>query len=301
MAALGCSDPDSAGGDGASGGSGNLAGGGSSGLGGTASPSVGGGAGSTSSGGGGSTVGGASSSTGGTVGVGGSQAGQSGTAASAGGPTNGGSGGASGGAGGGTSGSAGAGMAGAGMGGVGGAGTAGSAGASSGGTNTGGGSGGGLTSAAYAPCAVCHGAKGEGVAMLGPEIQHPVRDYATWVIRNGRSGHPSFSKSVMPANNATMLPDAALNGMLDALAALPKPTTGEALYKDYCANCHGDKGTNGPAAHSAKATTAITTMHVRSGHNLTQYSMRAKYMPKWMSSELSDAEIGSISTYLNSL
>src|SRR5687767_1034130 len=39
-------------------------------------------------------------------------------------------------------------------------------------------------------CATCHGPQGEG-SVKGPDLQHPVRDFYTWVVRNGRM-HPNF-------------------------------------------------------------------------------------------------------------
>jgi mono/diheme cytochrome c family protein len=165
------------------------------------------------------------------------------------------------------------------------------------------GSGGG--SATFASmCGTCHGPKGEGVPALGPEIQHPVRDFSTWVVRNGRRGHPDFANSVMMPYTTAVLSDAALNAFFDELSApaIPKPTTGAALYTDYCANCHGATGVGGTAAHNAKGQPlSKALMMVRSGHSLTQFSSRNTYMPKWSATELSDAEVGLIVTYLDSL
>src|SRR5688572_24130220 len=88
--------------------------------------------------------------------------------------------------------------------------------------------------AGYAVCSVCHGPEGAGLADKGPEIQHPVIDFSTWVVRNGRT-HPGY-KEPMPKATADMLPDAQLQGIFAHLAKPPKPTTGEGLYKDYCLN-----------------------------------------------------------------
>jgi mono/diheme cytochrome c family protein len=142
------------------------------------------------------------------------------------------------------------------------------------------------------------------MASLGPEIQHPVRDFSTWVVRNGRSGHPSFPKSVMAAFPVSALPDATLTSFFDALSTptLPKPTTGAALFADYCANCHGATGAGGPAGHNAKGEPLSKALSmVRAGHSLTQFSVRTGYMPKWSTSELTDAEVGLIVSYLDSL
>jgi mono/diheme cytochrome c family protein len=153
-------------------------------------------------------------------------------------------------------------------------------------------------------CATCHGARGEGVAMLGPELQHPVRDFSTWVIRNGRMGNPGFPTSVMTAYTESALPNPTLQAIFDWLSTptLAKPTTGAALYADFCSNCHGATGVGGTAAHDAKGeplSKALTM--VRGGHNLTQFSSRTGYMPKWSTTELTDAEVGLIVDYLDSL
>lgn len=133
--------------------------------------------------------------------------------------------------------------------------------------------------------------------MLGPEIQHPVRDFSTWVVRNGRQGHPSYPQSVMAKYDTTALPDETLKGIFDWLSTpnLPKPTTGAALYTDYCGNCHGVGGTGGPAGHNAKGEPLSKALSmVRNGHSLTQFSSRTGYMPKWTQEELTDAEVGLI-------
>jgi len=169
----------------------------------------------------------------------------------------------------------------------------------------GGGFGGGDPAAFYAVlCSACHGSRGEGLAALGPEIQHPVRDFSTWVVRNGRRGHPSYPGSTMEAFPSSLLSDAALKTLFDSLSAptVPKPTTGEALFKDYCANCHGASGTGGTAGEAAKGAPLSKALSmVRNGHNLTQFASRTGYMPKWSAAELTDAEVGLIVTYLNSL
>jgi mono/diheme cytochrome c family protein len=168
------------------------------------------------------------------------------------------------------------------------------------------GGGGAMTPEAFyaANCASCHGARGEGKAMLGPEIQHPVRDYATWVVRNGRMGHPDFKSSVMAPFTEAALPKATLDGIFDWLSvpALPKPTTGEALFKDYCATCHAADGSGGAAAHGiTDVPKSEISELVRAGHGGTQYSKRTGYMPKWSTTELTDAELDLIYSHLQTL
>ena len=183
-------------------------------------------------------------------------------------------------------------------------GTGGAGGATTAGAGAGGGMGSDALTLYSAACASCHGDRGQGVPMMGPELQHPVRDFSTWVVRNGRQGNPAFPNSVMAAFPESALPNATLESIYTWLStpALPKPTTGEALYKDYCANCHGATGVGGTAGHDAKGeplSKALTM--VRGGHSLTQFSSRTGYMPKWTTSELSDAEVTLIVNYLDSL
>ena len=140
--------------------------------------------------------------------------------------------------------------------------------------------------------------------MMGPEIQHPVRDFSTWVVRNGRQGNPGFPNSVMAAYPESALPSATLNAIFEWLStpALAKPTTGKALYEDFCANCHGADGSGGTAAHAAEGEPLSKALQmVRGGHSLMQFSSRTGYMPKWTTSELTDAEVGLIVDYLDSL
>lgn len=174
----------------------------------------------------------------------------------------------------------------------------------SGGTAAGGGGSGGMAGSAdpFLVCMGCHGPEGQGIPMLGPEIQHPVRDFATWVVRNGRTGHPDFPTSEMEAFSTTELSDADLNAILDRLSAMPKPTTGEGMFLDYCGNCHGATGVGGPAGHNARGESYSKALQmVRGGHSPGQFSMRTGYMPLWSTGDLSDADVQAIVSYLDSL
>jgi mono/diheme cytochrome c family protein len=151
----------------------------------------------------------------------------------------------------------------------------------------------------YAVCSVCHGPEGAGTIM-GPDIQHPVVDFATWMVRNGRM-HPSFMLP-MPKYLPAQLPDVELQGILSYMAARPKPTSGADLYKDYCQNCHGADGKGGATMRTlaAKPMSEYLTK-VRGGHNPGEFANRREYMPKWTPAELSDAEIRLIFTHVSGL
>jgi mono/diheme cytochrome c family protein len=151
----------------------------------------------------------------------------------------------------------------------------------------------------YAPCVTCHGADGSGT-MKGPDVQHPVIDFATWMVRNGRA-HPSYMEP-MPMYLPAVISDVQLQGIFAYLAAPPKATTGQALYKDFCANCHGTDARGGPTMRNISTqTAAVFIMHVRSGHHPGEFSNRREFMPKWTATELTDAEIRLISTYVDTL
>ena len=253
--------PSGTGGSGASGGRGGS--GGSSGRGGSAGGS-GGQGGSATAGTGGSQAGGTGGSSGG------SSAGSGGTGGSAG---QGGSGGSTGGVGGSGSGDA--------------AGEAASEVASH-------------PVPGYALCVPCHGSEGAGVPMMGPEIQHPVVDFSTWVVRNGRT-HPDY-KMPMLKYPPEVLSDAQLQGIFTFLGARPKPTTGEGLYKDYCENCHGANAQGGVTMRPiANEPVNAFIMDTRAGHHPGEFSNRREYMPKWTAAELSDAEIRLIFMYVDGL
>ena len=148
---------------------------------------------------------------------------------------------------------------------------------------------------AYTACAPCHGPVGQGVAALGPEIRHPPALYSTWVVRNGRAN------TGMLAFPTATLPDAQLSEIQSWLNALPKPTTGHELYVDYCGNCHGPTGEGGALSTGVtfKLKDALT-MLVRTGQS-PDPSMRFTYMPAETPTDLSDAELSLIATYLSAL
>lgn len=150
-------------------------------------------------------------------------------------------------------------------------------------------------------CAGCHGFQAEGTDR-GYPLQRPVRDYAEYVIREGRPGIQF--PSTMPAYTSLHLSDAQLDELLDFLGSIEKPTSGADLYGTYCANCHGPSGRGGPAESDLTAALgdaqAFLTA-VRSGNGGSRYWNRTDYMPSWDSTELSDADVQAIIAYLQTL
>lgn len=151
-----------------------------------------------------------------------------------------------------------------------------------------------------ANCVACHGPMGKGVDGVGPDIAHPVRDYSTWVIRNGREAGAMYPTGMLSFGEAA-LSDEMLEGVLDLLASQPQPTTGEALFADYCAACHGADANGGPSMRSIRNETAAIERLVRAGHELGSFEARREFMPRWSTAELSDDELQSISVYIESL
>ena len=150
-------------------------------------------------------------------------------------------------------------------------------------------------------CSPCHGNEGEGTP-LGYEIQHPVRDYSTWVARNGRpAGNPELPGSVMVGYAPGTLDDATLTEIWDYLDSFPQPTTGEGLYLDYCRNCHGEDAAGGITGVDIRPELGEIFEKVREGEHVGDWANRAEAMPIFDESRLSDAEIQLIADHVATL
>jgi mono/diheme cytochrome c family protein len=150
----------------------------------------------------------------------------------------------------------------------------------------------------------CHGPSGIG-SPLAPENQHPVPEFAIWMVRNGSDarGASAYEMPMLPFDEATLSPEQ-LEMILDYLNSMPQPTTGEALFHDYCANCHGADGKGGPTTRDLTAVDNLATEvpnNVREGHHPGEYDMRVEYMPAQDASRLTDAELGLIADYIATL
>ncbi len=143
--------------------------------------------------------------------------------------------------------------------------------------------------AGWSTCSICHGAEGEGVANLGPDLWHPIAGYFEWVVRNGRDGNPDLI-AAMAAMGPEFISDADLAAVFEWLSKAPKATTGEGLYSDYCSNCHGANG-GGVAGKNITMLTDVIATIVRTGAHPGEYDNVAEYMPSWTPEELTDAEV----------
>jgi mono/diheme cytochrome c family protein len=149
-----------------------------------------------------------------------------------------------------------------------------------------------------ANCKVCHLEQGAG-SPAGPEIMHPVRDYANWVVRNGRPLIAPWPKA-MEKFGADKLSDAQLTLIWDYLDQPPQPTTGPTLFGDYCANCHGADGKGGPTTRPLAGEGKNVLKLVREGKSVGQYAMRHDSMPKFDTKRITDAELNLILAHVNS-
>jgi mono/diheme cytochrome c family protein len=95
------------------------------------------------------------------------------------------------------------------------------------------------------------------------------------------------------------LSDAQLTLIWDYLDQPPQPTTGETLYKDYCANCHGADGKGGVVMRPLAGEGKNVLKLVRSGKSVGQYAMRHDSMPAFSTMRISDAELNLILAYVN--
>lgn len=142
-------------------------------------------------------------------------------------------------------------------------------------------------------CAGCHGDSGQGAGQLGPDVRFVPADYAKAVIRGGRTG------TLMVPYAASTLSDADLDAVIAWMNGLPKPMTGEGLYKAMCGNCHGPTMPTGGSApiNIQGASIANVDKFVREGHG-TDIADRKEYMPKYDTTLLTDAELTLIKTFI---
>ncbi|HEY4178634.1 MAG TPA: c-type cytochrome [Kofleriaceae bacterium] len=148
-------------------------------------------------------------------------------------------------------------------------------------------------------CSSCHGEFGEGTTD-GPQIQNPVRGYATWVIRSGRRVQMTGMgyTDPMPAHDTEVLSDSDIKGILDYLSMPAHPTTGQGLYLRFCGNCHGPDGSGGRSHQSIGGEADDAMEKVRGGEGSTNYGAQEKYMPAWAPTQLSNTEVNLIVQWL---
>jgi mono/diheme cytochrome c family protein len=149
-------------------------------------------------------------------------------------------------------------------------------------------------------CNSCHGVNAEGIDNTAPDIRHVPPVYGAWIIRNGGARGMGFS--TMSPFAVTALSDADMQAILTWVDSMPKPTTPEGLYKDFCGNCHGPSNpTGGAVAVNIKGIKkGLVTAYVRSGNGMDPMQ-RGEYMPAFDTTLLTDPELDQIQTYIGSI
>jgi mono/diheme cytochrome c family protein len=160
--------------------------------------------------------------------------------------------------------------------------------------------------AKYSSCATCHGPAGQGT-VIAPEVRHIPTPFSSHVIRNGRLDANNM-QTAMVANSAAapapaggqVLTDAEVAELAGWLNSHPKPVTGDALYKDFCGNCHGPAMASGGSVGVkllAGISTATVNSAVRTGYGAVT-GPRTTYMPAFDTTLLTDQELGLIATFI---
>lgn len=144
-------------------------------------------------------------------------------------------------------------------------------------------------------CGSCHG-DGSGTPD-GPSILNPVVGYASYVVRHGRD-EMGFANGGMPAFDTAAVTDPELTAILGYLRAADKPTTGEGLYQRFCQNCHGADGKSGRVRKNILGEVGELAEKIRFGNGGNNYGARTSYMPAWNATEITDAEIALLRTYI---
>lgn len=151
-------------------------------------------------------------------------------------------------------------------------------------------------------CGTCHGMNAQGTDGLAPEIRHTPAAFFKGVVRAGRKDHTGAITG-MAAFPATSISDADLDAVSAWVLALPKPTTGEALYHSMCGNCHGPKMATGGGSpiKIQGATVANVDKFVRMGGTGTDVNDRKTYMPAYDTTLLTDAELTLIKQFIGAI
>jgi cytochrome c551 len=144
-----------------------------------------------------------------------------------------------------------------------------------------------------AECAACHGDEGEGNE-IGPTLRFRDAELIRFSVREGRNG-PGVP-SAMPTYDEHQIPPEKLTEIIEWLSSFPNPTTGEGLYGQYCANCHGEDALGGPSFEPIAGLARVES-DIREGHD-GPFEHRREYMTAWTEEQLSSEEVDLIEQYL---
>jgi mono/diheme cytochrome c family protein len=148
-----------------------------------------------------------------------------------------------------------------------------------------------------AHCEGCHADKGVG-SLISFQVQNPVVDYSTFVIRAGRD--EDVFEVEMPVYSEQDLSNDEMNSIIFFLRQATKPTDGAGLYGRFCANCHGDDARGGVTGKDVIDEANDSLEKVREGEG-NDPAKRKNFMPSYTPEELSNAEVALIVSFLESL
>jgi mono/diheme cytochrome c family protein len=169
-------------------------------------------------------------------------------------------------------------------------------------------------------CVSCHGADAKGTAN-GPEIEHAPPSLLTYYVRNGdtnvwkgcdvnvpgsdRPCNKWGDQRMMTAFPSTVVSDAQLASITAWLDSLPRPTTGAALYADFCSACHGPGGDIPAFTYYVKSSAPVQGADLTAFRTTLQQGLtanrttdeRSRYMPPF-AALLTDQEITLIGQWM---
>ena len=90
-------------------------------------------------------------------------------------------------------------------------------------------------------CNSCHQPNAQGFTSIAPEIRHTPAAYARWIVRNGRidykgvqTGMTAYPATTTDPLKMPAVSDAELEAIITWTNALPKPTSAQGMYQDFC-------------------------------------------------------------------
>ena len=182
---------------------------------------------------------------------------------------------------------------------------------------------GGVAPAEYQPCAVCHGAAGQGNAAVGaPALAGQAAGYLERQLQYFKVGirgaDPRDTQGAQMKAMAATLDDAAIPGMAKYLAGLPRPVlvttqagdlkNGNNYYQSKCGACHGGEA-QGNAALNAPGLAWQDAAYLKRQYENFQLGVRGAHADdtygrqmKMMSTSLpTDKDLTDVIAYMQSL
>ncbi len=148
-----------------------------------------------------------------------------------------------------------------------------------------------------ATCSVCHGADALG-GDLGPGVRYSDSGLTHFLVREGRESM-TYPAPMVPLGE-DVLTEAEIDLVIEYLWSFPKPTTGQELFVQMCANCHGGDGAGGPTGRRVIGESQRAQQLVRNGHN-GAYDDRREFMPSYDQEQISDQELQMIIQFIDTL